>query len=167
MTPIVGRQGKQTNLERFSAEVKAAETVIAGYIEAAAKNLLNLADGTAIRKTTTESYVMAGSLVRKGPLRGDDGQIVYGANGYPVMVEAPIYPELPAETLVLVDRKVSITELEPDRESNIYLLDRIIGKPKQSTETEITGPDGGPLEIAFKGAIERIYGQPEAQGQET
>jgi hypothetical protein len=50
--------------------------------------------------------------------------------------------------------------LPPDRQAAIHLLDRLQGRVKE--RTEISGPDGGSVEldVMFKN-IDKIYGEPE------
>jgi hypothetical protein len=52
-------------------------------------------------------------------------------------------PLQPYEGLVEVGRKVEWAE--PDRAANIYMIDRAVGKPRQSLE--VTGKNEGPLKI--------------------
>jgi len=49
------------------------------------------------------------------------------------------FPDLPRDQLVLVKRKRSVQA--PDRQANIYLLDRIIGRPEQTSNIN-TGESG-------------------------
>lgn len=46
-----------------------------------------------------------------------------------------MYPDKPRDELVLIKRTVSIAD--KDRAANVYLIDRIMGKPTQ--QTELTG----------------------------
>ena len=57
--------------------------------------------------------------------------------------ETPVFPDKKADELVLVERRVS--RATPDLKALIYLVDRILGKPTQ--RQELTGEDGGPIEI--------------------
>lgn len=59
--------------------------------------------------------------------------------------------------LVLVERKVSTADA--DRAANQYLIDRILGKPKQAVE--MSGPNGGAVPLSIEQAIAKIYGDPE------
>ena len=51
----------------------------------------------------------------------------------------------------------------PDRVACIYIIDRVLGKPRQAVE--LAGKDGGaiPLALAFEAAIAKVYGQPEPE----
>jgi len=62
--------------------------------------------------------------------------------------------ELTSEA-VLTERKVSWAE--PDRAANQYLIDRILGKPKQALE--MSGPGGGAIPLAIEDAIAKVYGE--------
>ena len=55
----------------------------------------------------------------------------------------------------LIERKVSWAE--PDRAANQYLIDRILGKPKQAVE--MSGPGGGAIPLAVEDAIVKVYGE--------
>jgi hypothetical protein len=55
----------------------------------------------------------------------------------------------------LIERKVSWAE--PDRAANQYLIDRILGKPKQAVE--VGGPDGGQIPLSIEAAIAKVYGE--------
>lgn len=55
----------------------------------------------------------------------------------------------------LVEKKVSYAE--PDRRANEYLLDRVLGRPKQAVEH--SGPEGGAIPVAiFDAALKKVYG---------
>lgn len=81
------------------------------------------------------------------------GNLVRLANGGYERVERKLEPNDRGE-LVEVERKVEVADA--DREANKYLLDRVLGKPKQAVE--MSGPDGQPIPLAVEQAIERIYG---------
>jgi hypothetical protein len=51
----------------------------------------------------------------------------------------------------------------PDRQANIYLLDRILGRPTE--RSELTGSDGGKLAIEFEHALASVYGPDDAQAE--
>lgn len=61
----------------------------------------------------------------------------------------------PEISMELVERKVSIAE--PDRMANIYLIDRLLGKPTE--RKEVSGPDGGSIPMEFQKAIADVYGE--------
>lgn len=48
----------------------------------------------------------------------------------------------------------------PCRETNKYLIDRVLGKPTE--RTEVGGEDGGPIQVeVFQAAVKRVYGDAE------
>jgi len=55
-----------------------------------------------------------------------------------------------------VTGNLEIYQKPPDRGANIYLIDRIAGKPVQATE--LSGPDGGAIPLAIEDAIAKVYG---------
>lgn len=61
----------------------------------------------------------------------------------------------PKAGLVLVERRVS--RAEPDRAANQYLIDRVLGKPKQAVE--MSGPNGGSIPLSIEQAIAKVYGE--------
>lgn len=60
----------------------------------------------------------------------------------------PVVPGL----MVLVERKREVAE--PDRAANEYLVNRLLGRPKQAVEH--SGPDGAPM--AFESVVAKFYG---------
>jgi hypothetical protein len=80
---------------------------------------------------------------------------------------APELPRLIANLLKLADG-VTVQEKDkdgtldvftqpPDREANKYLLDRLLGKPRESIEH--SGSEGAPIPLSVEHAITRIYGE--------
>lgn len=61
-----------------------------------------------------------------------------------------------AQPLVMTKRKISIAE--PDRAANQYLIDRVLGRPKQALEH--SGPDGKAIPVEVDHLIQKIYGPP-------
>lgn len=98
------------------------------------------------------------------------GNMVRLANGgYPRVEERwePVEIEVPGEDgapstrkteLVLVERKVSTADA--DRAANQYLIDRVLGKPKQAVE--MSGPNGGAIPLSIEQSIAKIYGGSES-----
>ncbi len=60
----------------------------------------------------------------------------------------------PQPGMVCIKRKVSFAA--PDRGANIYLIDRIFGRPKQSMEH--AGPNGMAIPVAIEAIIASVYG---------
>jgi len=68
------------------------------------------------------------------------------------------FPNLPPEQLVCVRRVRSIAA--PDRAANIYLVDRILGKPTAEIDAKVDVPEDGAL-AGFLAAVTKIYGADE------
>lgn len=93
------------------------------------------------------------------------GNLVKLANGGYERVEVEQTPadvvmaadlNVPVGQLVVTRRKVATAE--PDREANKYLVDRVLGRPRQSVE--LSGPDGAAIPVSIERAIAKIYGGP-------
>jgi hypothetical protein len=138
--------GRKPRAVKYARPIAAAEKQIAdrlgkrdglpGLID----NLLQLADGG--YEQVTQHYEAAGSITIG---QGEAQQLVY--------------PDKKPDELVLV--KTVRTLAAPDLKANTYLVDRILGKP--TAELEVSGPDGGPIEMEDRGLsdearAERIAG---------
>jgi hypothetical protein len=154
--------GRKPRAERFARPIAAAEKKIADRLPELVDNQFLLALGGGER--IEERYETAGTVLIDGVLLNDQGKPLTTERGAVVRTQVPAFPDLDPTDLVLVERKV-IT-LAPDRAANEYLVDRILGKPTQAIEAEISGPDGQPIPLAVEGAIAKIYGDPppEAEG---
>lgn len=143
-----GRKPKATTHERA---ITRAEKRCADRLPSTLDNLEKLADGQA--EAVEEIYEAAGALFI------DATEIVYSESGNPrsVKVKKLAYPDLPPDELVLVKRVVR--NFGPDRTANIYLADRILGKPTE--RTELSGPGGGAVPVAIQKVIEDVYGDDE------
>lgn len=111
-----GGPGRPRNADKNAGAVAKAEERIRDRLPLLIDNMLYLAMGGYER--VEEQYAPAGSLY-----------IGFGEH------QTRMYPMKPADELVLVKRTVSIAD--KDRAANIYLIDRIMGKPIQ--QTELTG----------------------------
>lgn len=60
-------------------------------------------------------------------------------------------PSLLGNLKVLADRG--------DRQANEYLINRLLGRPAEKVEH--SGPDGGPVPLAFAVALVKVYGDPD------
>lgn len=106
-------------------------------------NLVKLANGGLVE--VEETLEPAGTVTVKVLVLDKAGEPVLDFNGKPVLAEQLLYPDLPPGQLVVTSRKTGT--LHADRQANQYLLDRVMGKPRQAVE--LTGKDGGaiPIEI--------------------
>lgn len=117
--------GRKPHAERYAQEIETFADLAASDIEKNYSNLRRLADGGG--EVAEEEWEAAGTVTIG---KGKDAK--------------PAFPNLPPEQLVLVRRKV--THLPPERQANEYLTNRVMGKPTE--HQEVTGKDGGPIEVA-------------------
>lgn len=107
------------------AQVRAA---LEAFAPACVANLVTLANGGYER--VERRFEAAGTVLVRGPILDAKGDFLLDAKGNPVVAETKVFPDLPDDELVLVAQTVSFAE--PDRAANIYMLDRLLGKPKQA-----------------------------------
>lgn len=140
--------GRKARAQKFAGPIAAAEQAIVDQLPQIVGNLLMLANGG--WEEISEHYEPAGLV-----LVDDYAQ---NAEGQSYKVKRLAFPDLPPDQMVLVKRVRSVAA--PDRIANIYLVDRILGKPVQAIEA--SGPEGGsiPVEL-FQASLKRIYGEPE------
>lgn len=123
--------GRKPRSERFARPIAAAEKRIADRLPEVLSNQFVLALGGGER--TEEEWAPAGTVMVDGfETETDEAGNVRKV----VKVRKPAFPALPPDELVLVKRKV--VGLGPDAPANQYLIDRILGKPAQSVEAEVT-----------------------------
>jgi hypothetical protein len=139
-----GGPGRPKTSVKHAAPIAKAEKQIADRLPSLIENMLALASGGYER--VEEEYAPAGSLYIGS---GDKAQ--------------KMYPELPADELVLVKRKVSIAD--KDRAANEYLINRILGKPTERQEH--SGPDGAPIPVGFGQMLNRVYGDDDRNSEPT
>ena len=122
-------------VDLHAAEIAAAKNEAAGQLVHYVKNLQILADGGF--EMIDEEWVPAGLVLIDAQ---DDDNDVTGAALSAAGVNTRhmrrprkvlAFPDLPPDQLVLVKRKRTVTA--PDRSANVYLLDRIIGRPEVTT----------------------------------
>lgn len=123
--------GRPRKAEKYERPINKAEKQIVDRLSAnkdglpgIIDNLLKLADGGF--EQVAEHYEAAGTITT------GSGEAA-----------ALVFPEKAADEMVLVKRVVTVAA--PDRVANIYLIDRILGKPTE--RQEVTGADGGPIEF--------------------
>jgi hypothetical protein len=116
--------GRKPKADKHAGAVAAAEQQIADRLPSLIENLLVLADGGFER--VDEEWAPAGTITR------GSGEFI-----------VKVFADKEDDELVLVKRKVSVAE--PDRASNQYLVDRILGRATE--RHELAGDDGGPLLI--------------------
>ena len=108
--------GRPKKAEKYAGQIAATEDRIADRLPQLLGNLLKLANGGFDQ---IEEKWLPAELVTKG-----SGEF-----------ESRVFPDLPAQQPVLVERKKS--RAAPDRAANIYLVDRILGKPTAKVKAEI------------------------------
>lgn len=130
--------GRKRKLEKYQSAIEKAELDIGDNLPRILQNLYHLADGGYER---VEEEWQPAKLVTITKHDQEKDQF------YTV----PAFPDKEPDEMVLVKRKVSIAD--KDRTANQYLVDRVMGKPKQ--RQEITGADGGGLEITVSYADDK------------
>lgn len=132
--------GRKAKAEKYARPINAAEKRCADRLPRTIDNLEALADGGYER--VSERWEPAGLVLIDAVLLGPDGAPRMDAEGKVIRTKVPAFPGKPAGELVLVQRTTEIADR--DRVANIYLADRILGKPAR--RQEVTGPGGGPVE---------------------
>src|SRR5262245_37492327 len=112
--------GRPRKAEKYASQIAQAEDRIADRLSERVEKLEYLANGG--YEQIEEEYLPA-------------GLIFVGSGEWATLA----FPDLPPEQLVCVKRKRSVAA--PDRAANIYLIDRIAGKPTARVEADID-PDG-------------------------
>lgn len=131
---------------------RAARDLVAGWLPELLGNLKRLADGGYER--IEETWEPAGLILIDAPALDADGHPLLGPRGGAVTVKRSAFPDLPPDQPVLVSRRREIAD--GDREANKYLVDRVLGRPKQAVE--MSGPDGNAIPIAIEQLIGKVYG---------
>jgi hypothetical protein len=108
--------GRKSKAEKFGPQINKAEKRIADKLPLLIDNMLHLAEG---------GYERVKEKFELGEVRDEKGRIVRDDKGDPLM------------QLVVVERTVEIAD--KDRAANIYLIDRILGKPTE--HQEVVGGD--------------------------
>lgn len=117
--------GRKAKNVKFETEINAAEQRNFDRLPTTLENLEQLADGGL--EQVEEEWVPAGTVVIDDVVEGEEGKTM--------RIKRRAFPDTPANELVLVKRKV--TTLAPDKQVNMYLTDRALGKPTQKIEGEI------------------------------
>lgn len=115
-----GGPGRPRKAEKYAAPIAAAEDRIADRLPERVERLEQLANG---------GYEQVETVWKPA------GLIFVGSGEWATLA----FPHLPPEQLVCVERKVSIAA--PDRAANIYLIDRIAGRPAQRVDLD-ADPEG-------------------------
>lgn len=129
--------GRPRNTEKYAEAITSFHDAAADAIQARYRALTYLADGGFDEEAIEEVWEPAGLIQITKELITEDGRSVN--------VKELAFPHLPPEQLVCVQRKVKKQIAAPDLKANIYLVDRVAGKPTQATE--LSGPDGGAIEL--------------------
>lgn len=125
--------GRPRKADQYAGEIASGERRIADRLPDLIDNMFVLANGGYER--VEEQWAPAGSL--------------YVGSGDSLR---RMYPDKPGDEMVLVRRVLSIAD--KDRAANQYLIDRIMGKPTE--RQEMSGPDGGPIEMTARERRKRI-----------
>lgn len=131
--------GRKSTAERFARPIAVAEKRVADRLPQTIDNLEHLADGGYER--VKEKWQPAALVVLELPLRKPDGTPMVDADSKAILAKQQVFPDAEPDQLVLVER--STETADRDRAANIYLVDRILGKPMQ--RQEIAGDPDSPL----------------------
>lgn len=118
--PGAGRKPKRT---KYELTVTQAEDKIVDHLPQILDNLLHLANGGYER---VEEEWQPAKLVTITKHDEENDQFY----------SVPAFPDKDPDEMVLVKRKVSVAD--KDRAANIYLVDRILGKPTQKQDIDLT-----------------------------
>lgn len=116
------RAGRKPKKNKYELTVIQAEDKIVDHLPQILDNLLHLANGGYER---VEEEWQPAKLVTITKHDEDKDQF------YTI----PAFPDKDPDEMVLVKRKVSIAD--KDRAANIYLIDRILGKPTQKQDIDL------------------------------
>lgn len=143
--------GRKKKAEIFASEIAAAERRVADRLPRLLANLEQLADGG--YEQVTETYEPAGLIQITKEVITKDGT---------VSVKELAFPELPPDELVCVRRTRTVAA--PDRAANVYLVDRILGRPVAAVEADVEVNAGEELRSVFAGVVAKIYGGDDESG---
>lgn len=144
-----GGPGRPKKQEKYASQIAAIEDTIADGLPDRVDKLTFLAEGGF--EQVNEEWLPA-ALVFVDDISFDD-------NGKRLVTKIRAFPDANPDDLVLVKRTVSYAA--PDRLANIYLIDRILGKPTQAVEGDINVSDPDQLIARFEASVDRIYGDAE------
>lgn len=135
--------GRKRNSEKYAEQIAALHDRIASRLPDRTAALELLADGG--YEQIQEFYEPAGLIQINKLVETKEGTI---------RVTELAFPHLDPKEMVCVRRVRSLAA--PDRQANIYLIDRLAGKPVQATE--LSGPNGGAIPLSIEETITKIYG---------
>lgn len=136
--------GRKANAEKYAGPIAEFTDLCAGHAAQAFENLRRIADGDAAR--VESKWAPAGTLTRKDVARDVHGRALTDRNGKLTVIEVLLYPDLPADELVMVERKT--IHLPPECRANEAIVDRFAGRPTQAVE--LGNGDDGPLKIVVE-----------------
>lgn len=116
--------GRKAKAEKFAAQIAALDDRLADRLQRRADNLEYLAEGGYVEEEIEEEWKAA-------------GLIFVGSGEWATLA----FPHLPPEQPVCIARRVKKRVAAPDRVANIYLIDRIAGKPAQRVDLD-ADPEG-------------------------
>jgi hypothetical protein len=122
--------GRPSNQEKHQEVIASFTALAARGLSQCYDNLCTLADG-GFERTETK-WMPAGLVTRKEAAKGPDGEALLNRAGNPMLIDVLAFPDLPADELVAVEKKV-IT-LAPDFRANEYLVNRVMGVPRPAAE---------------------------------
>ncbi len=135
--------GPKTKAEKHETAIEVAERRCADRLPLTLSNLEELADGGT--EESEDEYAAAGMVCYEDFETTTDQ---YG-NERITKIKRQLFPDLPPDELVLVKRKIK--KFGPDVKANIYLSDRVMGKPSDGDEAKI--------HAAVEAALHGIFGK--------
>jgi hypothetical protein len=155
--------GRKPKAAQHEEAIQSAESLLADQLPKTIENLIDLADGGL--EEVKEEWELAGTILV------DSYEITTDKNGKSQChkVKKQLFPEAEADEMVLV--KKSVVRFAPDLKANVYIADRIMGRPTQRIEVEDEPEDE--LDKALEGEISKIWGAkpdsenaPDSEGDE-
>jgi len=143
-----GGPGRPRKHEKYDAQIAATEDRIADRLPERVERLEFLANGG--YQHIDEEWQPAALIFV------EDVTLVEGKR---VVSKVRAFPDAKPDDMVLVKRTIRVAA--PDRLANMYLIDRILGKPTQSVEGEVNVTDPEQLIARFEASVDRIYGDEE------
>ena len=136
--------GRKATAEQFESEIAAAKKRCADTLPHRLETLIELAQGGYIKRT--RKMEPAALVLVEEVQRDTNGSLIYDELERPLKIKVRAFPEAAPGEMVCIE-EIQET-LAPDRAANIYLADRILGRPTQAVE--VSGPDGGEIPLSSR-----------------
>lgn len=127
--------GRKAKAEKYAPKITAIEDRLADRLPVIIDNLEALADGGYER--VKKKFEPAGLIFVTDILRDKAGNAYRDENGEPITGKVRAFPDKEADEMVCVE--MTTETADHDRAANIYLADRILGKPTQAVDLTSNG----------------------------